>query len=338
MNRNTFREIIDLLNPLMENQLARHALVDAALLDEPIVKRIDFSGAAQEFVSRLVTTLDKYGTISTGEPALVALLEALKEQVGFDKRQQIDRLIGALAQQTYQKPVVANEKHKRSLLETLLSSPLWTGISGIVTIFALIVAYMALPSQNQATLTPTPVPPSATLTLTSTLEPTATMTDTLTNTSQPTATDTATATDTSVPTSTDLPTATDTPEPTFTDAPTASNTPLPVLNLGVSPTASNTPLPVLNLGVSPTSAVIVRAYPCDAEIVFNSNALLNVVRGGPSSMSSYRTPILQGSEIIILSHVEENRNTFWYQIADSSNNILGWIAPQYVILSESCPP
>jgi hypothetical protein len=324
MNQNTFREIVDLLTPLMENLTSRQSLVYSALLNEPIAKQVDFSSTTDDFVIALVKKLDAYGTISTGELALVALLNAAKERVGFDKRQQIDRLIGTLAQPThYQKPAVANEKHKRSLLETLLTNQIWTGISGIVTILALIIAYMALPSQNQAT--PTPIPPSATLALT-TIEPTATMTDTATNTPQPTATDTATATNTPIPTPTHLAIAIamDTPIPTFTDVPTATITPIP-------------PSPIANISISPTRAVLERAYPCNAEIVFNSTALLNVVRGGPSSRSSYRNPIQQGLDIIILSRVEENRDTFWYQIADIDSNELGWITPAYVVLSDSCP-
>lgn len=93
MNQETFNNIIELLTSLMENQNSRHALVDTALLNEPVVKQIDFSGSAQEFTTRLVKKLDNYGKISTDELALVVLLQATKEQVGLDKQAKIDQLI-----------------------------------------------------------------------------------------------------------------------------------------------------------------------------------------------------------------------------------------------------
>jgi len=79
------------------------------------------------------------------------------------------------------------------------------------------------------------------------------------------------------------------------------------------------------------------SYPCDARIIYQQTALLNVVRAGPSSRSSFRTPVQQGASIIILAKAQEGINDFWYQITDMDGRELGWIPVRYVVTSNACP-
>ena len=128
------------------------------------------------------------------------------------------------------------------------------------------------------------VPPTSTFT--------ATNTETTVPTSTPTHTYTVTNTETTVPTSTPSQTHTLTASPTNTEAPTLTDT-TSAFDPGILLPQTETPFPTV-VEIFATITPISRAYPCEAETIFNSQALLNVVRAGPSSRSSYRDPIEQG--------------------------------------------
>jgi hypothetical protein len=174
-----------------------------------------------------------------------------------------------------------------------------------------------------ATWTPLPTdPPSLTPSLTP-IPP---------GTASATPTDTPPPSDTHIPSPTTTSTGTPTLTPTLTDTPKPSNTPTQTSESSATRiVAPATPTPL------PTIALVVLSYPCDATIIYNRTGLLNIVRGGPSSRSSYRPPIQQGAVIKILSKDPESRDVFWYRIADANGNELGWIPIEYVVLSASCP-
>lgn len=153
-------------------------------------------------------------------------------------------------------------------------------------------------------------------------------------------TTTATYTATSTPSQTPTPTASLTY--TFTVSP--SNTVTETATLTNTPTVTTTYTPIVSdESTLPPEATLVitvtvsSAYPCDAAIVFNNSTLLNVVHVSPSDRSSFRAPIQQGAQVQILERAQENRTDFWYQIADSAGEELGWIPVRYVIPSDACP-
>jgi hypothetical protein len=84
-----FNQIVALLTPLLESERSRHALLDQALgvndRARALKGQLDFSGSTGEFVPHLVRELIEYGTLTSGEPALVAVLNAAKAKVGTDK-------------------------------------------------------------------------------------------------------------------------------------------------------------------------------------------------------------------------------------------------------------
>ncbi len=125
--------------------------------------------------------------------------------------------------------------------------------------------------------------------------------------------------------------STSTPIPTNTVTSNFTATPLNT----PQPSPTGTPPPTLD--VLPFLASPPASYPCDATIIYNRTGLLNVVRAGPSSTSSFRPPIQQGSAIRILSKDQETPDVFWYHIANMNNEELGWIALEYAELSENCP-
>jgi hypothetical protein len=112
------------------------------------------------------------------------------------------------------------------------------------------------------------------------------------------------------------------------------------LTASPSPTPSKTPTstqPPTATPAVPIAAITTVGYPCDGQIVFNSNSLLNVLHIRPVSTSSLAKPIQQGVRIIIQSKERETSKKYWYQIADESGLELGWIPVEYVILSVNCP-
>jgi hypothetical protein len=163
------------------------------------------------------------------------------------------------------------------------------------------------------------------------LEPSPTWT--VTPTSEPTQTPTSTF----VPSETFQPTQTLTPTSTSTPTKTSTPTIMPLPTM----TATQTPTAPVSTTVSTTQAAPAQItplpYPCPAQIIFRSSSTLNVVRANPSTDAPLRNPVQQGASVTILAKVEERRGEVWYQIADMDGRSLGWIIPEYVILSESCP-
>jgi len=93
-----FRRIVDLLTPHFESEDARKTLILVTFSDCNVRRQIDFRGSAFEFVVRLVDILSRYEDYCVqGKPALIQLLESLREHVGMDKQQRIDAVINDLA-------------------------------------------------------------------------------------------------------------------------------------------------------------------------------------------------------------------------------------------------
>jgi len=86
----TIKTIVELVQPLCDSENERRFLIKLIFADAPSKPDIDTSGAPLEFTRRLVFRLIDYGEIEPDKPALWALLEAIRAQVGVDKQAQID--------------------------------------------------------------------------------------------------------------------------------------------------------------------------------------------------------------------------------------------------------
>ncbi len=296
LDSSNFREIVDLLVPYVREQQARHTLVDLALHDTPLPGRITYTGDAREFSTNLVRTCRDYGEVAPGRPAVVAVLEVLRGDVGVDKQAQIDAIIARLQAPLAAvgegggagvPPTVPNSVNAggggnggNSLVMQIVVGVIVTVIGGLILAF--ILGWFSV--DPPPVPTPTPTPTTATPTALQT--PSSTQTATLTHTRTPSdtplppsATPTSTDTpqyvtmtlpsDTSTPTDTPVPpTLTDTPvPPTLTDTPvppTLTDTPMP-------PTPTNTPFtsePVPKVTLTDTSAPLTpTATPTDAQEV-----------------------------------------------------------------------
>src|SRR5215813_963489 len=96
MEKDLFDKIVALLLPEMDDAGARKSLVEGALLGSPVLRKIQWDGAADTFTKRLTRQLHEFGQVAPGKPAIVALLEEVKGQVGADRQARIDALLTQL--------------------------------------------------------------------------------------------------------------------------------------------------------------------------------------------------------------------------------------------------
>ncbi|MCP4408793.1 MAG: nucleotide-binding protein, partial [Gammaproteobacteria bacterium] len=92
------RRIVRLLTglPNMHTQQAQRALIYSAGFDTELADRIAVGDAPANFVELLVNTVSSYGRLTDGRPALAAVLETAKGQVGIEKQEECERLIKEL--------------------------------------------------------------------------------------------------------------------------------------------------------------------------------------------------------------------------------------------------
>lgn len=110
MDKSLFKRIVNQLLPDMTDADERKALIESALYDSPVLDRIKWSGASRGFTVRLVRTLEDFGEIEAGKPAIVALLEDLREQVGDDRQKQIDDILKAFTSKPPPEDITAPDK------------------------------------------------------------------------------------------------------------------------------------------------------------------------------------------------------------------------------------
>lgn len=97
LDSKTLRELSDLLLPFCETPDDRKALFTLAFgIGHPLLSQLNYAENPYVFVLNAITRLYAFGQVESGKPALVVLLEEVREQAGADKRRQIDRLLDSL--------------------------------------------------------------------------------------------------------------------------------------------------------------------------------------------------------------------------------------------------
>ncbi|MEQ8469482.1 NACHT C-terminal helical domain 2-containing protein [Coleofasciculus sp. E1-EBD-02] len=93
LDANTINELVELLQPFMEDERSRRSILILALgNDASVLQRITWSGAVATFIPEMVEKLADYGEIAPGKQALWALLECVRSHSGIDSQQRIDKL------------------------------------------------------------------------------------------------------------------------------------------------------------------------------------------------------------------------------------------------------
>jgi len=93
LDANTINELVELLQPFMEDERSRRSILILALgNDASVLQRITWNGAVATFIPEMVEKLADYGEIEPGKQALWALLEYVRSHSGIDRQQRIDKL------------------------------------------------------------------------------------------------------------------------------------------------------------------------------------------------------------------------------------------------------
>ncbi|MEL7236240.1 MAG: hypothetical protein AAGK74_17185, partial [Chloroflexota bacterium] len=100
LSREQHNEIVELIEPLLGSEAERRALILETVShnrrDRVLFNQLDFSGSVAVFVPHLLERLIAYGTLQSGESALVAVLEAASRKVGSDRSARINAIVGQL--------------------------------------------------------------------------------------------------------------------------------------------------------------------------------------------------------------------------------------------------
>ncbi|GEM_PF-6118900 len=103
IDRETFKELIKILEPFMRDNDSRKALVDGAFYNTSLLTTIELSGTPRNFTTRLVQNVMNYGELESGIPAIRALLEEATTLVGGDRAEQITQIMTkVLSQLSYE--------------------------------------------------------------------------------------------------------------------------------------------------------------------------------------------------------------------------------------------
>lgn len=131
LNSEIQAELLFILAPLMSNEKERSSLLHQAFgINAPVLQQIDCSGSTVTFIPQMLQKLVSHNEVAPGKQALWALLEVVREYVGHNIKERIDKLeplINSLAKlevnvvsisQKHTEHLVEVEKLKSSVLNT----------------------------------------------------------------------------------------------------------------------------------------------------------------------------------------------------------------------------
>src|SRR4028118_1498595 len=91
------QKLLPLLRPLMEEENQRRGYLMRALgMDAPVLRRLVWNMPVDVFITVMVKELVVFGEITSGKPALCALLEVICEDTGGDNRVRIEKVIAEI--------------------------------------------------------------------------------------------------------------------------------------------------------------------------------------------------------------------------------------------------
>ncbi|OKH37434.1 hypothetical protein FACHB389_09900 [Nostoc calcicola FACHB-389] len=115
----------------MENESQRRGYLIRALgINTPVQYRLNFNTPTNDFIPNLVNELVSFGEIAPGQPALCALLEVIREDVGEDIQVRIDNLLREIKREyTQSKKPLDNSYKNTKILSGHSDSVLCVAIS-----------------------------------------------------------------------------------------------------------------------------------------------------------------------------------------------------------------
>ncbi|NMG21057.1 HEAT repeat domain-containing protein [Brasilonema bromeliae] len=99
------QELLLILRPFMRDKQQRQAYLELALgTNSPVLNLLVWDTSADVFIPQMVNTLVVFGEITPGKPALCALLEVVRGNVGLDKQLEIDNLLQGIREELQRSP------------------------------------------------------------------------------------------------------------------------------------------------------------------------------------------------------------------------------------------
>ena len=96
LTKELFDQLLAVLSPEMDDARRRKAIIQNALVNSAVLRKIVWEGDELTFTRALIFELDKFGKLASGKLALVALLETLHDDLSPEQQQQCQRLIAQL--------------------------------------------------------------------------------------------------------------------------------------------------------------------------------------------------------------------------------------------------
>jgi (p)ppGpp synthase/HD superfamily hydrolase/Tfp pilus assembly protein PilF len=94
ISKESIQKLLSLLRPYLLDKKERQAYLMRALgMDVPVLHRLDWNTPVNVFIPNMVKELVAFGEIPPSQPALCALLEVIREDVGEESKVSIDELL-----------------------------------------------------------------------------------------------------------------------------------------------------------------------------------------------------------------------------------------------------
>ncbi|NER20366.1 MAG: WD40 repeat domain-containing protein [Symploca sp. SIO1C2] len=92
-NQNSIQQLLPILRPFLRNESERRAYLMRALGTNADALNLIWNEPINIFIPNMVNTLVAFGELTPGKPALCALLEVIRQDVGEDVKVKIDKLL-----------------------------------------------------------------------------------------------------------------------------------------------------------------------------------------------------------------------------------------------------
>ena len=93
INSDIIHKLLPLLRPLMEDKKERKGYLNRALINAPVLNRLDWDMPVDAFITDMVKKLYDFGEVTHGKPALCALLAEIRTDIGVNFQVDIDQIL-----------------------------------------------------------------------------------------------------------------------------------------------------------------------------------------------------------------------------------------------------
>lgn len=129
ISNDSIQKLLPLLRPFLRDENERRAYLIRALgMDTPVLNRLVLNTPVDVFITSVVKELVDFGKIAPGKPALCALLEVIREDVGVDIKARIDELLQQLREELTETPVDQERVQSRREAQNLQCAVILTAI------------------------------------------------------------------------------------------------------------------------------------------------------------------------------------------------------------------